>query len=103
MEARIYECELQQVGKLKKLLESEPYGERSFAKQGYKLKEGRVIGEESKYYLYIKADEDFFRFAEEKLKKVGVGRAQKAVEERIARKIEEEEGTAEQGFGAIFG
>ncbi|MEM3556186.1 MAG: hypothetical protein QXF56_05690 [Candidatus Micrarchaeia archaeon] len=104
MESRVYECEPQQVGKLKKLLESEPYAERSFAKQGYKLKEGKVMGEENKYYLYIKADADFFKFAEEKLKEVeGVKRSEKVVEQRVVKKIEEEEGSAEQGFGAIFG
>ena len=105
MESRVYECDSQQVGDLKKLLESEPYAERSFARQGYKLKEGRIIGgEKSKFYLYIKAEADFFKFAEEKLKGISsLKRTEKKVEDDIIRKIYEEDGSAEQGFGAIFG
>jgi len=105
MENRVYECDSQQVGKLKKLLESDPYAERSFARQGYKLKEGGLIGgEKSKFYLRIKAEPDFFKFAEEKFKDIeGLKRAEKKLEESINKRIEEEEGSAEQGFGAIFG
>jgi hypothetical protein len=105
MESRVYECDSQQVGNLKKLLETDPYAERSFARQGYKLKEGKVIGaEQSKFYLYLKADADFFKIAEEKLKGINsLKRADKKIEENIMKKIEEEEGSAEQGFGAIFG
>jgi hypothetical protein len=90
---------------LKTLLETDPYADKSFARQGYKLKEGKVIGgEQSKYYLYMKADADFFKAAEEKLKSINsLKRADKKVEESIVKKIEEEEGSAEQGFGAIFG
>jgi len=105
MESRVYECDSQQTGNLKKLLETDPYGEKSFARQGYKLKEGGVIGgDKSKYYLYIKADADFFKTAEEKLKGINsLKRSEKKVEESVVKKIEEEEGSAEQGFGAIFG
>jgi len=105
MESRVYECDSQQVGKLKKLLESDPYAERSFARQGYKLKEGGVIGgEKSKFYLYMKAEPDFFKVAEERFKEIeGLKRADKKIEVSINKKIEEEEGSAEQGFGAIFG
>jgi hypothetical protein len=105
MEGRVYECDSQEVKNLKNLLESDPYGERSFARQGYKLKEGGVIGgEKSKYYLYIKADADFFKAAEEKLKGINsFKRTDKKVEESILKRIDEEEGSAEQGFGAIFG
>jgi len=105
MENRVYECDTQQVGNLKKLLESDPYADKSFARQGYKLKEGGVIGgDKSKSYLYIKADSDFFKSAEEKFKEVsGMKRSEKKLEETIIMRIEEEEGSAEQGFGAIFG
>ena len=105
MESRVYECDSQQLGSLKTLLETDPYADKSFARQGYKLKEGKVIGgEQSKYYLYMKADADFFKAAEEKLKSINsLKRADKKVEESIVKRIEEEEGSAEQGFGAIFG
>jgi len=105
MESRVYECDSKEVGNLKKLLESDPYAERSFARQGYKLKEGGVIGgEKSKFYLYIKAEPEFFKSAEEKFKEItSLKRAEKKIEESINKRIKEEEGSAEQGFGAIFG
>ena len=105
MESRVYECDSQQIGNLKKLLEADPYAERSFARQGYKLKEGGVIsGDKSKYYLYMKADADFFKTAEQKLNAIeSLKRSEKKVEESVVKRIEEEEGSAEQGFGTIFG
>lgn len=47
---------------------------------------------------------DFFKWAEEKFKEVAsLKRSEKAVEERVVKKIEEESAAAEEGFGAIFG
>jgi len=105
MEARIYECESKDQGKLKTILSKDPYAEISFSKQGYKLKEGSVVGGEAgKYYLYIKAEEEFFKWAEERLKEVpGLKRASKEIEERIIANIEAEDAAAEVGMGAIFG
>ena len=105
MESRVYEFDSKELAKLKSLLEAEPYVATSFARQGYKLKEGKTIGADAgKYYLYIKAEPDFFKFAEEKLKEIdGFKRSEKKVEEGICKNIENEEGSAEVGFGSIFG
>ncbi len=131
MEARIYEVEGKEQGKLKTLLEKEPYAGVSFAKQGYKLKEGRGVGGEAgKYYLYIRAEPDFFKWAEAKFKEpaaqpgtqpgqapppqlqpgqapqpllASLKRVEKGLEAKITAAIEAEDNAAEMGMGAIFG
>lgn len=101
---RVYECEVKDYKRLEELLKKEPYAEKSFSKYGYKLKDGKVIGESAnKYYLYLEGDEELFSFAEKKLSEISIKRAEKEVEEKVIRKIEEEENKAEEGFGAIFG
>jgi hypothetical protein len=105
MENRVYEFDSKELAKLKSLLEADPYADISFARQGYKLKDGKMIGADAgKYYLYIKAEPDFFKFTEEKLKEIaGFKRSDKKTEEKICKSIDEEEGSAEVGFGSIFG
>ena len=106
-EARVFEVVLTDQGKLKKVLEANPYETPSFSKQGYKLKAGKGIGgDEGKYYLHIKADEDFFKWADNQFKAAEIAslkRCEKADEEKIVKTIEEEESSAEQGLGNIFG
>lgn len=54
MEKRVYEFDRSDMGKLEKVLEAEPYAEKSFKKQGYTLKEGGAVGEDKgKYYVHI--------------------------------------------------
>lgn len=105
METRVYKCDSKDVAALERVLAAEPYAEKSFSKQGYVLKEGKAVGaEQGKHYLYVKAAEDFFKFADDALKAVSsLARCKKDEEQRVAAKIEEEQAAAEQGFGAIFG
>ncbi|MFA5076835.1 MAG: hypothetical protein WC488_00185 [Candidatus Micrarchaeia archaeon] len=100
---RVYECEIAKKGELTKLLEAEPYAPDSFARNGYKTKEGAVIGEDkAKFYLFLSADEAFLKKAEEKIKGLAA-RANEDVEKRIAALVEKEEDSATEGFGGIFG
>jgi len=107
MAERIYEVLSTEKGKLDKVLKADPYADVSFAKQGYKLKEGKVVGgEQGKLYLYLNGEDPFFRYAEEKMKEGGVASAKRcdsALEARIIAQIHEEDSSAEQGMGAIFG
>ncbi|MDD5317820.1 MAG: hypothetical protein PHF51_03770 [Candidatus ainarchaeum sp.] len=107
MESRVYECDGKDQGKLKSLLEKDAYAGVSFARQGYKLKEGRGVGGEAgKYYACFKAEPDFFRWAEEKFKEAAIPslkRAAKETEAKVIAAIEAEDNAAEQGMGAIFG
>jgi len=88
----------------KKLLELDPYGKISFSRNGYKLKDGTVLSErEGNLYLYISAGDEFFSaFADKKLSGI-FSRCAADVEERIIKKIDDEENNATAGFGAIFG
>lgn len=98
---RIYECE--NVKELKKVLEADPYAEDSFARVGYKLRDGAGLDEEkNKTYVYISASEDFIKKADEKLKDIAKPlEGEKA--ERIIGKIKKEEESAESGLGSLFG
>lgn len=99
---KVYECELSKKNELKKILEAEPYAEDSFARVGYKLKDGTVVGEDKeKTYLCISASEEFFKKTEEKLKDL-VKPVEGEVASRILSKIEEEEESVASGV-AMFG
>lgn len=99
----VYECDMVKKKDLLKILEADPYAGDSFARAGYKTKEGAIIGEDKgKFYVYISADEAFLKKAAERLKGTAE-RAKEEVEKRIAALIEKEEESATAGFGDIFG
>jgi len=100
---RVYECESGKKAELKKILETDPYAEGSFARVGYKMRDGSTLDEEKdKIYLYISASDDFFKKADEKLKDIAKPlKGEKA--EKIIEKIKKEEESAESGLGSIFG
>lgn len=100
---RVYECDIAKKNELAKILEFEPYAPDSFARNGYKTKEGGMIGEDKgKFYVFLSADEAFMKKAEEKIKSV-TSRAKEDVEKRIVALIEKEEESATEGFGGMFG
>lgn len=100
---RVYQIDGAKKAEVEKIIEADPYSQDSFARVGYKLKEGKILGEEAgKYYLYIKSSEDFIKKADEKLKGL-CAVAAKEVELRVVEKILEEEEAAEKGLGDIFG
>lgn len=100
---RVYECETSKKAELMKVLEADPYSEDSFARVGYKVKEGSAIEEDKgKVYVYISASDEFLKKADEKLKGVAEP-AKEDVQKRIGEKIQKEEAGAESAFGSIFG
>jgi len=100
---RVYEVDIQKKAEITKLLEADPYAPESFARVGYKVKDGGILGEDkAKIYVYLSAAEDFIKKADEKLKSVAA-RCKEDVEKRIVDKILKEEEEAESGFGNIFG
>lgn len=97
MMQRVYECDSSKKAELQKILEAEPYADESFARVGYKMKDGEMIGEDKeKVYVYIKASEDFVRKADEKLKDLAKPASTEVVE-RVSKKIEEEEDKVASG------
>ena len=100
---RVYEFETGKKADVLKILEADPYKEDSFARAGYKLKDGSALDEDkSKTYVYLSASEDFLKKADEKLKGI-VTRCSESIEKKIIAKIVAEEESAEAGFGGIFG
>ena len=99
----VFEFPMADKAKLTALLDADPYGHVSFSRNGYKMKDGAIVGEDkAKAYVYIKATDEFAKFAKEKLTGLAT-EAKPEVRDRIAKKIEEEESSAEVGFGSIFG
>lgn len=85
------------------ILEADPYAPDSFARAGYKIRDGATLGEKADtIYLYIRADEQFVKKAEERLRPL-MRQMDEGEEERVRKKIDAEEEAAEGGFGAIFG
>lgn len=108
MAERVYEIDIAERAKLDTVLKADPYENLSFSKQGYKLKEGAAAtgGAAGKLYLYTSGEDEFFRYAEAKFKEAGVESAKRCASEleaKIIAQIHEEDSSAEQGFGAIFG
>lgn len=103
MKTRVYECEGAKKAELTKILEADPYSEGSFARVGYKVKDGGMLGEDkAKMYVYVKASDEFVKKADEMLKDVAKP-APADVEKRVIEKIQKEEEDAEGGLGSIFG
>lgn len=99
---RVYECDAPKKAQLTKILEADPYAEDSFARVGYKVKDGVSVGEDKeKVYVYISASDDFLKKADEKLKDVGKP-APEEVQKRVQKKIEDEEDTVAAGV-SMFG
>jgi hypothetical protein len=100
---RVYECPLLKKGEAVKILEKDPYAEWSFAKMGYKTKEGATIGEDKEtFYLHLSGEEADIKKAEEAIKGV-FARAKPEIEKKIVELVEKEEENAAEGFGGIFG
>ena len=124
MSERVYECDRNDYERLKKLLEYDPYLDKSisseqlevirndkyaniiFARQSYVIKDGSSLGMDAKkYYLYLKAGDEFFKDAEEKLKKeiASIKRSDADTEKKIITIINEEENKGNYGIGLILG
>ena len=103
MTYRVYECAGSKKAALTKVLEADPYADDSFARTGYKVKDGGMLGEDkAKMYVYMSSSEEFAKKADERLKDVAK-RCEPDVESRIVAKIQKEEEDAEGGLGSIFG
>lgn len=100
---RVYECELPKKGDVMSVLEADPYQEDSFARIGYKAKDGSTLGEDKgKFFVYLSAPEETIKKCDEKLKELAKPAPQE-VQDRIGEKIRKEEEEAEAGLGSIFG
>jgi hypothetical protein len=89
-----------------KKLHEDKYANVIFARQDTDMREGKSIGiDDAKYYLLIKATDEFLTLAEERFQKEfkTVKRASPEAEKKFITLKIEEESKANAGFGAIFG
>jgi hypothetical protein len=111
---RVYEIESKVFQDIKKILEEQERMEEKdgvntviineFARAGYSLRDGKSLGiKESCNYLYIKADEEFFKKNEPKILKDGVKKLEGEELEKVKLAMESEADSAAAGVGAIFG
>ena len=99
---RIYECEAAKKAELTKILEADPYAEDSFARVGYKMKDGAAVGEDKeKVYILVTTSEEFLKKADEKLKDLAKPCSDE-VAGRVKKKIDEEENSVAAGV-SMFG
>jgi hypothetical protein len=99
----VFEAPSTEKAKLSALLDADPYGQVSFSRNGYKLRDGITVSQDKdKVYIFLKCTDEFAAFAKEKL--TGLATESKPeVASAIAKVIEGEENNAEAGFGSIFG
>ena len=99
----VFEAPITEKAKINALLQADPYAEKSFSRNGYKTKEGSQVGlEKDKFDVYVKCADDFAPFAKEKLGGI-MKEAPSTAVAAVSKAIEDEESSAEVGFGSIFG
>ena len=111
---RIYKIESKAIQAVKKVLDDperveETGGEKKiiineFARTGYTLRDGKSMGfTEEANYLYIKAEDEFFKKNEAKILVEGVKKLEGQDFEKVKAEMEKEAEGAESGMGAVFG
>jgi len=74
-----------------------------FTRTGFNLRDSNSLGLPGNfYYLYIKADEDFFKRNEKSIMIKGVTKLSGKEYEEVKKKIEDELSGAESGLGSVF-
>ncbi|MEM4272459.1 MAG: hypothetical protein QXH30_02620, partial [Candidatus Bilamarchaeaceae archaeon] len=91
---RVFGFPMEKKAELIAILEADPYAETSFARMGYKLKEGGQVGADPKMlYLYISADDKLLKAVEAKLKPLEAP-ITKEMEKKVIDEIDKEEDNA---------
>lgn len=75
-----------------------------WALRGFRLNDAKGLGVEgANYYVYVKADEDFFKRNEKTIIDAGAKEMKGPEMEKVKKKFEEAAESAEIGLGSIFG
>ena len=74
-------------------------GADHFARNGYNLKDGKTLGEEDGYVLYVEGSDEFFKEHEKEVLIEGVTDLQGENYDRLKKAIEEEENNVASGIG----
>jgi len=110
MQIKIWEVPKEKVQELKKVLDAPEIKDEEgtiivneFARNGYLLKNGKIIGyEKDEIYLYIEAPEEFFEKNGKKLPE-GMKKLEGEEFEAVKEKIKGEQEDTASGVGFIFG
>nr|AAZ32125.1 hypothetical protein [uncultured euryarchaeote Alv-FOS5] len=99
MVVRIYKFEKVDYSKLQKTV-----GQDHFARNGYIVRDGKVLGvsNDDAYYLYVDAPDEFFKTHESEITEAGGKLVEGPEYESVKSKIEEEENNVATGL-ALFG
>lgn len=112
MTVRIYKIESSGFSEVKKVLErpeittvegKEEFKKNEFARNGYTLRDGKSLGLDEANYLYIKAEDEFFKEHEKEIMLEGVKLLDGEESEKVKNLIDAEQNSAEAGVGAVFG
>jgi hypothetical protein len=112
MTTKVYEVPADQLKFVKGVLEASDKKDlktgkwiaNEWALRGYKLNDAKGLGlEGTNYYIYVKADDDFFKRNEKSIVDVGAKLLSGEHASKVIKKVEEAEESAEAGIGAIFG
>lgn len=99
MVVRIYKFEKSGYGKLQAVTKQD-----HFARNGYIIREGKVLGvsDEDVYYLYVDGPEEFFQAHEKEILDAGGKPVEGSEYEQVKEAIEKEENNVATGL-ALFG
>ncbi len=102
---KIYKIPNEKLQEAKKVLENPDVTTNNWARNGYTLRDAKIIGfDENCNYLYVKAIEEFFQQNEKQITSIeGVAILEGEEFEKVKNKIEEEQDSTASGIGAIFG
>jgi len=102
---KIYKIPSDKIKEVKKVIENPDVAANKWARNGYILRDAKILGfEENASYLYVKAIDDFFKENEEQVTSIeGVEEIKGQEYEKVKEKIDEEQSGAATGIGAIFG
>ena len=99
MVVRVYRFEKSDYAKLQKVT-----GQDHFARNGYIIREGKVLGvtDDDVYYLYIDAPDEFFKNHESEITEAGGKLTESPEYDAVKDAIEKEENDVATGL-ALFG
>jgi len=102
---KIYKIPNEKLQEVKKILENSDVITNKWARNGYTLRDAKIIGfDENCNYLYVKAIEEFFQENEKQITSIeGIKEIKEEEYEKVKKKIEEEQNSTASGIGAIFG
>lgn len=102
---KIYKIPSDKVQEVKKILENPDVKENNWARNGYTLRDAKILGfEENVSYLYVKGLDEFFEQNEKQITEIeNIIIIEGEEFEKVKTKIDEESDSTASGIGAIFG